>query len=369
MLTVCDENKCAGCMACVDICARNAINIESDISAYNAVIDSEKCVNCGACRGVCPNNNAVRSYNPQRWYQGWAKDEEIRSDGSSGGVASAMAKAFVRDGGYVCSCTFKEGTFGFEVVNNINDISRFKGSKYVKSNPSGIYKQILSLLKDDKKVLFIGLPCQVAAVKNYAGKYDEQLYTIELVCHGTPSPKVLDIYLKQHGFDLSELKEISFRYKNRFRLEPITKSGIQDSYLMAFLEGIVFTENCYSCKYAKTERIADVALGDSWGSNLSKGEIQKGISLILSQTPKGDCLIEQANLQLENVDMKNALRHNGQLVCPSSPHRNRSRFIERLKAGENIDKLVVRMLPKRFMRQCVKLMLVKLKIVRVGGIG
>ena len=368
MLTVCDENMCAGCMACIDICAKNAISIEDSISAYNAVIDSEKCVDCGACHKLCPNNSAVIRYSPQNWYQGWAKDEKIRSGGSSGGVASAIAKAFVQNEGYVCSCTFKDGVFGFEVVNDINDIKRFKGSKYVKSNPKGIYKQIISLLKNNKKVLFIGLPCQVAAVKNYVGKYDKQLYTIELICHGTPSPKVLDIYLKQHGFDLSELKEISFRYKNRFGLEPITKSGIQDSYLMAFLEGITFTENCYNCQYAKNERVSDVALGDSWGSNLADSEKRKGISLILSQTLKGDELIKCAELRLETVDIKSAVRHNGQLTHPSVVHKNRIQFMNGLNESKSFDRLVAWLLPQRLIRQCVKLILIKLKFIRGGDI-
>ena len=366
MRTVCDINKCAGCMACVDICSQNAINIEDDLLAYNAVIDSKKCIDCGACRSICPNNTAVPNYASQKWYQGWSKDEKVRSEGSSGGVASAIATAFVQNGGYVCSCTFKDGTFKFEIVNNINDINKFKGSKYVKSNPRGIYKRILVLLKNNEKVLFIGLPCQVAAVKNFVSKYDKMLYTIELICHGTPSPKVLEIYLKQHGFELNALKEISFRYKKQFRLEPIIKSGMQDSYLMAFLEGIDFTENCYSCQYAKIERVADVALGDSWGSNLSKDEVKKGISLLLSQTQKGDYLIEQANLQLEDVDVENAIKHNGQLISPSISHKNRIKLIDYLKYGENFDRLVIRLLPKRFIIQCIKFMLTKLKIIRGG---
>lgn len=365
MITICEKDNCAGCKLCSDVCSIGAITIIDSIKAYNAIIDKTKCINCNLCRKLCPQNNVSKLSEPIEWHQGWSLDPEIRANGSSGGSAAEISKSFIEHGGEVLTCRFKDGKFGFEFFDNSETLSESAGSKYVKSDPVGVYKPLLDKLKAGKKVLMIALPCQIAAAKSYT-KCHENLYTIDLICHGTPSPKVLEMYLKQHGYDLGELDEISFRYKDNFRLKPVIRSGMQDSYLMAFLEGMSFTENCYSCKYAKSTRIGDVTLGDSWGSILSKEEINKGISLILCQTQKGKELLEQANLYLEVVDKYHAIKHNGQLMHSSSLPKNRDNFMEQIKENKNLDKLVVRFLPKRVLRQSVKSFLTKLRILRGG---
>lgn len=366
MITVCEKDNCTGCKLCSDICSTRAITIDDSIKAYNAVIDETKCIKCNLCHNFCPQNNVPELTSPIAWYQGWSLNSDIRAKSSSGGLAAEISKSFIEHGGEVLTCQFKDGNFGFEFFNDVKKLSSASGSKYVKSDLSGVYNLLLEKLKAGKKVLMIALPCQIAAAKAYT-KIHENFYTADLICHGTPSPKVLKIYLEQHGYNLNELSEISFRNKNNFKLEPVIKSGMQDSYLMAFLEGMSFTENCYNCQFAKSARIGDVTLGDSWGSKLPKSEINKGISLILCQTQKGNDLLERANLHLETVNRENAIKHNGQLANHSLSHKNRDVFIEQLKEDKNFDKLVVRFLPKRVMLQRVKLLLIKLKILR-GGI-
>ena len=353
-------------MACSDICAKKAITLMSEINLSYAVIDEKLCVECGRCRQICPNSSNIEAAFPQNWYQGWAKDERIRLNSSSGGAASVIAKAFIQNGGYVCSCVFNNGMFTFEITNDINEIKKYAGSKYVKSNPTGTYSRIADLLKENKKVLFTGLPCQVSALKKYVGVLQENLYTVDLICHGTPSIKVLEIYLEQHGYAIKDIAEIQFRDKNNFRLKGLTRSGIQDSYIMAFLEGLSFTDNCYNCCYAKSERISDVTLGDSWGSDLQKEERNKGISLILYQTEKGKSLVEKAELELKNVDIDKAIRCNGQLSKPSTYSAKRDVFMQELKNGKNFDGIVIRLASKRFIKQFIKTCLIKLKMFRGG---
>ena len=99
------------------------------------------CVNCEQCEKVCPNNHTVKLNKSIYWKQGWAK-EDIRSRASSGGAASSIIKVFIQSGGYVASCLFKEGQFLFDITNDLEVAKRFTGSKYVKSNPIGIYKKI-----------------------------------------------------------------------------------------------------------------------------------------------------------------------------------------------------------------------------------
>ena len=263
---------CAGCMACINMCKKSAITIVDDYKTYNAVIDEVKCVNCGLCEKICPNVKCVEQVNPIFWKEGWALNPEIRSNASSGGIASSIIYSFIKNGGYVASCMLNKGEFVFELTNSTQRAEQFVGSKYVKSNPKTIYIDIERKLQEGKKVLFVGLPCQVAALKNFSRNQDN-LYTVDLICHGSPSPELLKMYLKEKSVDIEELEGLNFREKTSFGLRSVGKNNgfprIVDMYTYAFLKSIDYTENCYSCRYASQSRVSDISLGDSWGSELS----------------------------------------------------------------------------------------------------
>lgn len=369
MGTVCQKNTCTGCMACVNICQKGAIRIEDTLSAYNACIDADECVNCGRCREVCQNNYPIEVIKPISWKQGWADDPQVRESGSSGGAASAIAKKFIENGGVVCSCKFDNGEFVFDFADSTEMLRQFAGSKYVKSNPKGIYIKITELLKT-KRVLFIGLPCQVAAVKkSIKSTLADNLYTIDLICHGTPSPKVLEVFLNQHGYKLKDIENIRFRRKGKFQItdgyKGVIATGVTDSYSISFLNGINYTDNCYQCKYAKIERVSDITLGDSWGTE-NESEMKKGVSLILCQSAKGESLIKDAELHLEAVDIKKAMENNHQLHEPSKKPEGRDAFMNGIEANKNYTRLVFKQYPKQSIRQLVKLILIKMKVMRGG---
>ena len=206
MMTVCDKDMCNGCMACVEKCHMNAIAIEKNTRAYNAIIDGTKCVSCKVCFAVCPRNKKEMLFKkPLKWCQGWA-DSNTREKSSSGGAATAILAAFVKKNGYVCSCLFRDGQFIFELSNEITTVKKFTGSKYVKSNPAGIYDRIQNILKEGKRVLFLGLPCQVAGLKNFIRMdLQKNLYTVDLICHGTPDQKILNKYLADHNIDINTI--------------------------------------------------------------------------------------------------------------------------------------------------------------------
>lgn len=367
MKTVCKLNQCAGCMACIGKCPKNAIEIRDSMLSYNAIIDENKCVACGVCHKVCHVNNFDEFQEPIYWKQGWAKQDMIRKNASSGGIASAIEFAFIKKGGCVCSCIFEKGNFKFKIIDDIYNINSFAGSKYVKSNPQNIYSEIQNRLKKEQKVLFVGLPCQVAAMKKaFNKKLQNNFYTIDLICHGTPSPKILEIFLKQYGLQLSEIRDIQFRTKNKFSLKKdhkyISMPGTLDRYSIAFLNSISYTENCYSCKYAKLERVSDITLGDSWGSLLNK-EIQKqGLSLILCQSEKGKELLNMADLELIDVDLEIAIANNHQLEHPSPMPNKRSMFFEKLEKGEKFNSLIGKIYFKQSFKQIVKGILIKIGV-------
>ena len=371
IMTVCQENQCAGCMACVNTCSQGAITIQMQAMKYNAVIQQNLCVNCGACHKVCPQNNLPNLCEPVSWYQGWSANDEIRKRGTSGGLAGAIAVRFIETGGIVYSCFYQDGEFTFGSATNVDDVKKFAGSKYVKSNPRDCYKEIKDYLKTGRKVLFIGLPCQVAGIKNYCGrKYDDMLFTIDLICHGTPSPILLETFLNQYGYSLDELKDVRFRTKSNVQVyegyKGIITNGVSDRYLIAFLNSLSYTENCYQCRFARRERVSDITLGDSWGSELSKEETQRGLSLILCMTEKGHNLVKESNLELKPVDLQRAIANNHQLEAPSVKPAGYDAFCEGISQGKEFNRLVTKYLRKPCFRQDVKEILIKMKLIRGG---
>lgn len=374
METVCSNNKCNGCMSCLDICPREAIYIEKSLKSYNAHIDMEKCIECGLCHNVCPSNASCLAHPPQMWCQGWSNDLEIRKNGSSGGVATALSLNFIRNGGYVCSCVFNDGKFGFVITADEKDLANFSGSKYIKSDAIGIYSKVFTLLQKGEKVLFIGLPCQVAGMVNYAKfkRNDKNLYTVDLICHGTPSPMFLDMFLSQYGVLAKNCYNIGFRVKDSFQINDNSRTfssvGVCDRYMTAFLSALNYTDNCYRCQFAKKERVSDITLGDSWGSNCDSNEWKKGVSLILCQSDKGEELLSQSNLHLFDVDLDNAIAHNHQLSTPSIAPKSRAKFFRDIEKGMNFNGAVKRALPKECIKQDFKALLIKLHILhRAAG--
>ena len=349
--TVCEEKKCSGCKACICRCPQSCIDIKEEGSYLNALIDQKKCIKCNMCHSVCPVNYPRGLKHPIDWKQGWSTDESIRSKASSGGIASAVASSFFRDGGIVYACMLKGGEFRFGRVETEKDFAHMQGSKYVKSDPRDVYTKIAGDLRRRCKVLFIGLPCQVQAAKNFVGeKWAENFFTIDLVCHGSPVSKVLLEYLNKRGVNINNIKEFRFRDKTKFGLRAsnykFSHGKGMDAYMRAFLSGLCYTENCFDCQFAKLERAGDITLGDSWGSTLCEEEQNRGISLILCQTEKGQNLINSSQIHLESVDLNKAIAANHQLVHPTERPKRYDIFWKGIKRGRTLEFMMLRCYPK-----------------------
>lgn len=365
---VCEAQMCVGCMACTDVCPKKAITVNDSTSYYNAEIDQTKCIDCGVCHAICQVNNKPHAIKPISWYQGWHADALDRATSTSGGVASALAEAFISKGGVVYSCVFRNGQFIYVQACVQYETKQFKGSKYVKSDPRGIYDSIKESLKH-KDVLFIGLPCHVAAVINYLSgkKFEHIIYTCDVICHGTPSPRLLNRFLEQYSINLECVKDIRFRDKGRYNLQCdgkyIIHERVRDLYTLGFLKGLSFTENCYKCQYAGIERVSDITVGDSWGSQFGEEETSKGISLILCQTQKGEGLVKNSGLELHEVDLMHAIDSNHQLREPMPDSLEHRIFFSSIEKGNSFNYSVFKCYPKECIKQWIKHYLIKTGIL------
>lgn len=372
-VTVCEPGQCAGCMACVDVCPKAAITVEDSVEHMDAVIDPTRCIDCGLCHRVCQRNHPADLLPTTESWQGWAVPE-VRGGSSSGGFASAILTAFVDGGGVVAACRLERGVFGFSIASTRDDLAGFAGSKYVKSDPAGIYLKVLGLLGEGRDVLFVGLPCQVSAMRNYVGLKGKKaigtLYTIDLICHGSPSVKILREALSEYGYDLDDVERMWFRRNTEFGLstdvQRMVPDGCADRYTMAFLNGICYTRNCYTCHYATGARVGDLTLGDSWGTELTDEEAG-GISLALVQNPKGRELLDMAGLELRPVDYDNAVANNRQLQHPSQLTEEHDRFFQAWNKSGSVKRAVFSALPKSALKQEVKCVLARLGLRKRGG--
>ena len=192
---------------------------------------------------------------------------------------------------------------------------------------------------------------------------------MDLICHGTPSPKLLRDYLELHNVNLEEVSSISFRYKDVFGLAqdrtPLSQPGSCDNYLLAFLCGLDYTDNCYECKYAGINRGSDITIGDSWESDLAEDEQRRGISIMLCQTEKGEQLLKKSDVKLFPVNLEHVVAVNDQLREPSLKTKKHDLFFEKYPS-KSFNYATFCCLPSKCMKQRIKAILLKMKILRGG---
>lgn len=362
---VCEKNSCNGCGACIATCPKKAISISEDFCTVNAVINEKLCINCNVCHSTCPVNNSIIGKNPISWIQGWSKRENIRANASSGGAAGEIMTSFIENGGVVFGFVYKDNKFMFSMIDTPDDVAQLQGSKYIKSNPVDVYQKIKEKLKLEMKVLFIGLPCQSAGLQSFLPEpLKKNLYTIDLICHGTPTNLIFELFLQ--GYTNKKINDIKFRFENDYGIylnnDRLKKNGLVDHYTYAFLKGLSCSENCYQCKYASTKRVSDLTLGDAWGSSLSQHEIRKGISLILCQSDKGNELLSISNLHIEPINPEIAIKNNKQLINPMKNEKH-TKFKHHIENGLAFNKAVFLCYPKVFLKQNIKRILIDIKCI------
>lgn len=341
------HEQCTGCGACYNKCPAKAISMKYDSEGFIfPVIDDKLCTNCGLCQTACPVINPLELYETPKSYAVWA-DDETRLKSSSGGMFSILADYVLENNGVVCGAAYTEDYQFVEHIwaNSKEELAPLRGSKYVQSDTKLTYKETKEFLDSGKMVLYTGCPCQIAGLYRYLGKEYNNLYTADLVCHGSNSVTAYQSFIKEFSGN-QEIAKVDFRDKNFYTWSTPTvvhlkngdvkKAAWNEGYwYKGFLEGVINRKNCYSCPYAKAERIADITLADCWQIHRinPKFDDRKGTSLVLVNSPKGKELFKKLQLKMklcEKIPLEEIRKYNGQLNKPTPAHPSRKFFFSHL---------------------------------------
>lgn len=354
-MEICKQNQCTGCFACVNICPKHCITmVEDEYGFIYPQIDEEQCIHCDACKRVCLNHREISYHGTLHTYAAWARSPEERQSSSSGGAASVLAQWVLDQGGVVFGAVWNDNNEACHAcITKKRELGRLKGSKYVHSYINDTFMQCKRYLLKGSVILFIGTPCQIEGLKGFLGyKEFTNLYLVDIVCHGVPSHKMLQQHLQRIlGKDGNKVYQISFRNKTRFQFTVADSRKMiykmkysYDEYLRSFLEGITYRSNCYTCKFARPERVSDITIGDFWGidKTLFEAEEGKGISCVLIHTEKGQQLFEQVKDKLEVTERSTdeAVRGNGQLKRPVCRNEKHEKILMQMRQGTHFDDAV-----------------------------
>lgn len=329
-----EKDKCYGCRACEQICQKLAIVMKEDEEGFfYPEVNKEKCINCNLCSKVCPYSNELDKNKIRKVYAVQYKNEKKLMESSSGGAFSLFADYILSIGGYISGCIFDENLIPRHVVSNKKEIiSKMRGSKYVQSDIRSTYKEIKDLLNSKKIVLFTGTPCQVDGLKRYLMKEYDNLFTLDLICHGVPSFKILKEYLNSEKNKGKKIEKIKFRDKKlngwcsqgsiEFNKKIKNISPFNNSYYYYYyLKNCINRYSCYTCKYSSIDRVGDITIGDYWNLNglLPKLDTSKGYSVILISSSKGEKLFElvKDNSFYHETELKFVVKNNGNLIRPT----------------------------------------------------
>lgn len=359
MIQIKQKKDCCGCNSCAEKCPKQCIRMKEDTEGFlYPSVQIEKCVDCGICEKVCPILQKDFLYhadteNTPRAVGGWHKDSTVRANSSSGGAFTLFASHILEMGGIVYGAEMDENIHVKHIgVDSYDGLQKLRGSKYVQSNIGNVYSQIEKYLKQNRKVLFSGTPCQTAGLNAFLQKKYDNLYTVDFVCHGVPSPKVFSSYV-QHLEHKYNDRIVAFKFRTKDHgwhpsgvqlgsgSEIITENGtrirhypaFRDHYMNGFSDDIYLRPSCYDCRFKCLPKYySDITIADFWGVKKIDPELfdGKGTSLILLNNRHGFDLFEKTkgDFFYKECSFKQAIKRNQSLIKSVSWNPRRDNFFE-----------------------------------------
>lgn len=335
-------SDCCGCEACANICPKNAITMVRDDEGFAyPKINPELCIKCGRCDATCPSLNFHEKLPDKlpKVFVAINPDEKVRRHSSSGGVFSALADIILNDGGIIFGAGYDEN---WRVVHtqaeNFDELKNLRGSKYVQSQTGDVYRRVKNELVKGRKVLFSGTPCQCVGLKSFLGKDFENLLTVDVFCHGVPSPGIWEKYIDYRGQG-HEISYVDFRnkrlgwagYKFQITFQDCAcyrNSNMNDIYMQEFLLCTIQRPSCHDCKSRFPNTNSDISIGDAWGIKNYAPEMHdnKGTSLLVVHSDKGQNFIDKAKIKMQQTDFHVIPAHNPYYLIPAPKDSRREKF-------------------------------------------
>ena len=348
MRKICDNKICTGCGLCAARCPKHCITMKAGFLGHLfPEIDQNKCIDCGLCQKGCPSLSEIGCGYPRKAYAAWSKGAEDYITSTSGGAASVLSQYVISEGGVVYGCSVLPNVKIAHIrVDKQEDLYKLKGSKYVQSQIVDVIPPLRTDVKEGRKVLFIGTPCQVAAIKQLFKSVPDNLYLVDIICHGTPSNQFLKDYIGENlRISPEKVTDVKFRTPTAYSLQVFLQKRIlyaspslwqhryEDLYMDTFIDGVTSRYSCNICHYAKPQRISDITIGDFWGlgKEVSDKEIpehKNGISCVLPITDKGMELVDaiKDKLNIYERPVTEAINGNDQLRAPKEEDKDIRRF-------------------------------------------
>ena len=339
MIKIIDKHKCCGCEACAQRCSKQCITMIPDDEGFlYPQVDEAACINCGVCEKVCPVINQGNSMKPLGVFAAINPHDNIREKSSSGGVFTAIAEKVIMEGGVVFGARFNES---WEVehyyIEHVEDLEKLRGSKYVQSRIRTAYQKVESFLNERRSVLFSGTSCQVAGLKRYLRKEYDGLLTVDVVCHGVPSPKLWKDYLSTLE-DLYPIKAINMKDKTEGWMSykitiqgdkaSLSERASDNKFMLAFSQNLSLRPSCYQCPAKAGKSGSDITLADYWGVEklFPKMYDNKGTSFVCANTQKGQAFFKALSLNKEMVKYDASVPYNACIVTSSAEPARRVAF-------------------------------------------
>ena len=360
------KQDCVGCSACAQACPKQCIEMKADKEGFlYPNVNKEQCINCGVCINICPSRNSEDEKIVISAYAAVNTNLAKRMNSSSGGIFPLLAEKMIDNGGIVYGAAMSDGCKELDHirVETKEDLTKLYGSKYLQSNIKDTYSQIEEDLITGQKVLFSGTPCQVNGLKRYLRKEYTSLWTLDIFCHGVPSPLLWKKYIEsqEKKYD-SEVINVNFRDKKygwkNYGLHIIDNKGhdifkllTDDPYMYMFLHNYSLRKSCYSCP-AKGYRLSDITLGDFWGINQIFPDMndKKGVSALIIRTEKGSQLLDslRSNMILKEVDYDVITQYNpAEVTSVKMPKKREEFFID-------VNNLTFIQLQKKYVSKTIK---------------
>lgn len=365
-ITNISNNTCTGCGACVSACPNQCITLEYDREGFTvARVRETDCVDCGKCVSVCHVRSPLprKEYRTRR-YAAVNKNREIALKSSTSGIFWVLAKWIVeKRHGVVYGAILDDDLIVRHARGEtLQECKPFRRSKYLQSNTQRIFPLVREDLENNRTVLFSGVPCQIAALYKYLGKTYENLYTVDLLCHGAPSQGLYNAYRKwlenKHGSDVTNINwrdkremwmpsHMSYQFREGGELYEENEDNL---FQKGYVRNIYLRYYCYHCAYARVPRVGDITLGDDvrYQGELIE-ERRYGISVVAVSSRKGEELFQAAARECKYHEVPldaNEIGKVNHLLCPPKWNNKRPLFFNDYFRGTPFD-----ILDKRYIHQ------------------